>query len=142
MTITTPTSDREQRLAWAVEAVEEMPSLPSPETLAAPIVAGLLGLHDAQPHDRVSALIDVIEAAEFEPSVDVDRYRAELRHMVDTFERVAQIVRAAVSNLVPGSPTPGLTDGCDRVIRSIGCTMPAEQVLDGTSAAVQALIGR
>lgn len=104
----------------------------SAEDLAAPIVQGLFGLFDATMGEALpAALMGLVEGAEFDDTIDVDRYRAELAEFVETFERVAQIVRAGIAMLIPAETMPDLVSALDPVIRAIGDTVSAETVLDG-----------
>lgn len=121
--------ERRRRGEAQLAELEALGGLLSGVELAEPLVQALHGFYeDVGREDRVHLLIERVERAEFDKTVDVEVARAELGRYVEEVERATQLVRATVASFTV-KRSEAVVGAMDLVLRSIAGTMEAESVL-------------
>lgn len=121
---------RRREWEFADRELASIEPLPTVEELAEPIVQALYLFYvGVGREDRVHLLVERLDRAEFDETVDVDAARQELAEYLACIDGVARIVGAAVGDLTVAPTMSAATGGAATVLRTIAGTDAAERAL-------------
>lgn len=121
---------RRREWEFADRELASIEPLPTVEELAEPIVQALYMFYvGVGREDRVHLLVERLERAEFDETVDVDAARRELAEYLACVDGASQIVRAAVADLTVAPTGHTASAAASTVLRTIAGTDAAERAL-------------
>ena len=134
--------DDRRQYEWDFAAeLAALPSMPDAQELAEPVVRALYGFYVAiGREDRVHLLVERVERAEFDESVDLEAARRELAEYVACVDDAVRLVRVAVGDLTVARAAPSATGAATNVLRAIAGAAAAEATL--IAPAVRTMIDR